>query len=77
MTAVNGTTITVQEQNGTSVTLELGANTQIRVQQTIALTDVKAGDTVLATGTKNGDIFEATALQVGVMQIPGAPTATP
>ena len=48
-----------------------------RVQQTIALTDVKAGDTVLATGTKNGDIFEATALQVGVMQIPGAPTATP
>ena len=71
VTAVNGTTITVQNSDGSTTTVELGATTQILRRQAITLAEVQAGDTVRATGSQAGDIFEATALQVGELAMMG------
>ncbi len=75
ITAINGDTITITPQKaGDPTTITIGAGTRVRMQTTIAATDLKAGDRVVALGAQNGDVFQATRIQVTQAQAPQTPT---
>jgi preprotein translocase subunit YajC len=67
---VDGDTVTVTMDDGTSATFQLLANTRLQKQIEIQITDVKEGNTLVAQGQQNGNIFEATSIQI-IEAIPG------
>lgn len=62
---VEGDRIVIATPNGTSVTVHLAANVQVRKQVDGQLSDVTVGERIVAIGTRNGDTVEATAVQIG------------
>lgn len=67
---VDGDTITVTMDDGTSATFKLVATTRLQKQVEIQITDVKEGNSLAAQGQQNGAIFEATSIQI-IAAIPG------
>jgi hypothetical protein len=56
VTAVSGSTITVKDRDGSSVTIDTTGSTEFQVNgDNAALADVKVGMFLVAEGTKNGD----------------------
>lgn len=56
VTAVSGSTITVKDREGTSVTIKVDGDTEYQVNgDNAALSDVKVGMFLVAEGTKNSD----------------------
>jgi hypothetical protein len=57
VTAVSGSTITVEQRDGTSATIEVTADTTYRVgdDDSAALSDIAVGAFVVAEGTENAD----------------------
>lgn len=56
VTAVNGSTITVQDRSGTKRTIKVSSSTSfLRAGQAISLSDIKSGEQVGAAGTLNSD----------------------
>jgi hypothetical protein len=73
VTAVNGTTLTVQDKDGKTYTVEAAGATAAKIQK-IAVTDVQVGDSVEANGTLTGSTLTAKHLMDGVMEPDQAPT---
>ena len=66
VTAVDGSTLTVQDQRQqTTVAVVLTADTQVVTQAAVALADIAVGETVTAMGAQEGELFTATRVQVG------------
>lgn len=66
VTAVNGTTLTIEDprqQSATTVTLT--TSTTISKEATLALGDVAVGETINAFGVQASDVFTATQVRVG------------
>jgi hypothetical protein len=57
VTAIDGSTITVEQRDGTSATIKVTSDTTYRVgdDRSAALSDISVGDFVVAEGTKNSD----------------------
>jgi Domain of unknown function (DUF5666) len=56
VTAVSGTTITVKDRDGATITIETSGTTEFQVNgDNAALADVKVGMLLVAEGTKNSD----------------------
>ncbi len=77
VTKVDGDTVTVTMNDGTSGTFKIGASTRLQKEVDIQVTDLAAGDNIVATGQQNGNVFEATALQVITRPQGAGPTPTP
>lgn len=65
VSAVNGSTITVTDRDGTSVTVEAGAAT-VEKMVAGALSDVKVGDMIGVQGTRSGTTVTATKIMAGM-----------
>ncbi len=68
VTAVSGSTVTVDQPDGTSATIKVTADTAYRVSGTAgaALSDIKVGMALVAEGTTNSDgSLTATAVRAG------------
>jgi hypothetical protein len=64
--SIEGNTIMVKSQrDGTTLTVQVGAQTQIRKQADGQLGDIKVGDTIVAIGPRSGDIITADTVQLG------------
>ncbi len=74
VTAVNGTTLTVKDPNGTTYTVNADAATASKIQ-TISVGDVQIGDSIEANGTLSGTTLTAKHLMDGV-QAPAAQAPT-
>lgn len=61
---VDGDTVTVTADTGTTETFKIGANTRLQKQVEIQVSDIKEGNALVAQGQKNGDIFQATSIQI-------------
>lgn len=55
ISAVNGTSVTVQETNGSSKIVILGTNVAISKSESASTSDVATGQTVMVVGTTNSD----------------------
>lgn len=66
VTAVNGTTLTVEDpRQQSTTTVTLTASTTISKEATLALGDVAVGETINAFGVQASDVFTATQVRVG------------
>jgi hypothetical protein len=72
VTAVSGTTLSVQQADNTMVSVTTNADTAVRKLVTGALTDLKAGDIVAVDGSKTSD----TALSAKTVTSLGAASGT-
>jgi riboflavin synthase alpha subunit len=74
VTAVNGTTLTVTKDDGTSYTVDASAT---KVSKVVDLTvgDIKVGDTVGVMGTLTGTSVKALHIMDGIPPRPQAPPA--
>src|SRR5262245_1224230 len=75
VSAVNGSTITLQTRNGQSTTVELASDGKVRKQVDGQLSDITTGEQIVVFGSPDGSTFKATSIQVGALQ--GAPGARP
>jgi Domain of unknown function (DUF5666) len=73
ITAINGSTITVKDRDGTSVTINVTGSTTYDVAgATAKLSDIKVGMFLVAEGTQNSDgSLTATAVRAGDQGGPG------
>jgi hypothetical protein len=66
VTAINGNTLTVQDQRQQSaITVNLTDSTQVFKQATIDIAKVPVGETISAFGSQDGDVFTATQVRIG------------
>jgi hypothetical protein len=68
VTAINGTTITMQEEaneGGASYTVDASKATVTNNGAAAALSDIKVGDKIFVQGTTNGTNVTATSLSLG------------
>ncbi len=73
VTAINGSTLTVQDaRQGTTTSVTLSDSTQVYKQGTIELAAIPTGETIMARGTQDGDAFTADQIRVGAGGGPGA-----
>lgn len=78
VTAVNGSTLTVQNQmQQTATNVAVTADTQIFKQATINLADAPTGEQISAFGTQQGDVFVASQIRIGVSGGFGGPGGAP
>ncbi|MDB5189985.1 MAG: hypothetical protein JWN49_311 [Parcubacteria group bacterium] len=75
VTAVNGTTLTVQDKDGKTYTVNADAARASKVQ-TISVSAVQVGDTIEANGTLSGPTLTAKHLMDGEMEGPDQASAT-
>ena len=72
VTAISGSTITVEQRDGTSATIKVTAGTTYRVgdDASAALSDIAVGDFVVGEGTENSD---GSLTAARVMSLPDGP----
>jgi Domain of unknown function (DUF5666) len=76
VTAVTASTITIQQRDGSSLTINVGADTTIQVagNDSAAIGDVTVGMRLVAAGRQNADgSFDATAIGAGNGRFHGGP----
>lgn len=61
---VEGNTITVEAEDGTSATVETTSDTRFRKQMQVPLSEIETGTQVAAQGEMKGGVFEATEISV-------------
>ena len=73
VTAVDGSTVTVQQRDGTSATINIGSEANIVVNGDAAeLADIEVGMVLVAEGTENSDgSLDATRVRAGDMGLRG------
>lgn len=77
VTAISGTTMTVQESNGSSKIILLSSSTTVSKTSSAATSDLTVGATVQASGTSNSDgSVTATTVELNPIARLGAPTGT-
>ncbi|NTV62359.1 MAG: hypothetical protein HGA65_02325, partial [Oscillochloris sp.] len=64
--SVDGNTLTVKTNDGSTVKVMLATDGVVRQQIDSSLADIKVGERVIATGTQSGDTFTASSIQAGV-----------
>jgi hypothetical protein len=62
----DGSTLTVTESNGTSVSIAVNASTPVSVTRSIPLSGIAVGDTVRVRGTGSSTSVAATSITDGV-----------
>jgi hypothetical protein len=79
VTNVNGTTLSVQQADNSTVSVTTTADTAVRTFVTGALTDLKAGDIVAVDGSKTGDTAYSakTVTNLGVASGASVPSGGP
>ena len=70
ITAINGTTLTIQDRQNQSVKVTTTSSTRVSVQTTVPLSSIANGDRISATGTQSGTTVAAT--RITVMNLQGA-----
>ncbi len=68
ITAINGTTLTLQDQQNQSVKVTTSSSTRITVSKTVAVSDIAKGDRITATGTQSGTTVAATRITIADLQ---------
>jgi hypothetical protein len=78
VTNVNGTTLSVQQADNSTVSVTTTADTAVRTFVTGALTDLKAGDIVAVDGSKTGDTAYSakTVTNLGAASGTGVPSGS-
>lgn len=61
---IDGDTVTVKAQDGTSSTFLLTTTTTIMKQEALKAADLVKGNTIIVTGKQNGTAYDATTIQV-------------
>jgi len=72
ITAIDGTTLTVKDRQGTSVKVTTGAGTRVTIEKTVAVSDIAKGDRISVTGTRSGTTLAASRISIMNLQA-GAP----
>ncbi len=65
VTAVNGSTITVQTTSGSSVTVSTSASTTVLVTKTGSVSDLTVGEQIMVRGTSSNGTITATSIREG------------
>jgi hypothetical protein len=68
ITAINGTTLTLQDQQNQSVQVTTTGSTRITVSKTVAVSDIAKGDRITVTGTQSGTTVAATRITIADLQ---------
>lgn len=65
ITAIDGATVTVEDEDGSAVTVTTTADTQVSVIRAITFADLRVGDSVRVHGESDGTTVTAVAVQRG------------
>jgi hypothetical protein len=62
---IDGQTLVIKQMRGASVTVQLSADTTLRMAVDIQPSEIQVGDSLTAVGTKNGEILAARQILIG------------
>jgi hypothetical protein len=78
ITSVDGSTLEVELDDGSTVTVHTASDTDVRVMRERAVSDLAVGDQVMVIGENNDGNVTATTIRVGAADAPsGGPTGAP
>lgn len=64
ITAIDGTTLTVKDQQNNSVKVTTDDNTRVTVEKTVTVSDIAKGDRISVTGTQSGTTVAASRISI-------------